>query len=84
MQVDTVCISRVPELFLVTLIAPTRLVMKEFNMTHQPGQAVADFTVSLPQSVDVCSLRVKISAGNSAGMSAPTKIKVGKLQFGFH
>ena len=82
---DTVCISRVPELFLVTLVAPTQLVMKEFNMTHEPGQAVADFTISLPPSVDVCSLHVRISAGNSAGMSAPSEaIEVGKLQFGFH
>ena len=47
---------------------------------HQPGQAVADFTISLPQSVDVCSLHVRISAGNSAGMSAPSDRAVtGKL-----
>ena len=40
---------------------------------HQPGQPVADFTISLLPSVDVCSLHVRISAGNSAGMSAPSE-----------
>ena len=49
---------------------------------HQPGQPVADFTISLPPSVDVCSLHVRISAGNSAGMSAPSEaVEVGELQF---
>ena len=51
-------------------------------MSREPGEAVTDFTVSLPQSVDVCTLRVRISAGNSAGMSAPSEaVEVGKLQF---
>ena len=46
---------------------------------HQPGEG-ADFTISLPQSVDVCSLRVRIRAGNSAGMSAPSEtVEVGKF-----
>ena len=49
---------------------------------HQPGQAVADFTISLPQTVDVCSLHVRISAGNSAGMAALSEaVEVGELQF---
>ena len=42
-------------------------------MTHDPGQPVADFNISLPQSVDMCSLRVRVSAGNNAGMSAPSE-----------
>ena len=47
---------------------------------HEPGE-VADFTISLPQSVDVCTLHVRISAGNSAGMSAANEaVEVGKLQ----
>ena len=53
-----------------------------FNETrqHQPGQAVADFNISLPESVDVCTLHVRISAGNSAGMSAPSEaVEVGKF-----
>ena len=48
---------------------------------HESGE-VADFTISLHQGVDVCSLHVRISAGNSAGMSAPSEaVEVGKLQF---
>ena len=47
---------------------------------HEPGQPVADFNISLPQSVDVCSLHVRISAGNGAGMSAPSeRVVVSKL-----
>ena len=47
---------------------------------HQPGQAVADFNISLLQSVNVCSLHVRIRAGNSAGMSAPSEaVEVGKF-----
>ena len=49
---------------------------------HEPGQAVADFTISLPQNVDVCSLHVRISAGNSAGMSAPSEaVEVGEFYY---
>ena len=49
-------------------------------MSHDPGQAVADFTISLPQTVDVCTLHVRISAGNSAGLSSPSEaVEVGKL-----
>ena len=63
---------------------PTGNISKESNMTHEPGQAVADFNISLPQNenVNVCFLHVMISAGNSAGMSAPSEtVEVGKVQF---
>ena len=48
---------------------------------HQPGQPVANFNISLPQSMAVYpSVHVRISAGNSAGMSAPSDtVEVGKL-----
>ena len=79
LQVDTVCTNRMPEFFLITLINSDGSVLNETRQ-HQPGQAVADFTISLPQSVDVCSLHVRISAGNSAGMSSPSEtVEVGKL-----
>ena len=79
LQVNTLCTSRIPELFIITLMTSTESVLKKSNMSHQPGQAVANFTISLPQDVDVCSLRVRISAGNSAGMSAPSEaVEVGK------
>ena len=76
---DVVCISRMPEYLVITLMTSTG---RAFNETrpHQPGQEVADFSISLPQSVDVCSLHVRISAGNSVGMSAPSEaVEVGKL-----
>ena len=67
-----------PEFFLITLINSDGSVLNETRQ-HQPGE-VADFTISLPQSVDVCTLHVRISAGNSAGMSAPSEaVEVGKL-----
>ena len=51
-------------------------------MTHELGQENADYTISLasiPQSVDICTLHVRISAGNSAGMSSPSEaVEVGK------
>ena len=82
LQVDILCLSRIPEFFLITLMTSAGSILKESNRSHEPGQAVADFTISLPQSVDVCSLHVRISAGNSAGMSSPTEaVEVGKLQF---
>ena len=72
------CINRMPKYFVITVSSDESV----FNETrqHEPGEAVADFTISLPQSVDVCSLRVRIRAGNSAGMSAPSEaVEVGKL-----
>ena len=78
---NVVCTSRIPEFFLITLITSGGRALNETRQ-HQPGQAVADFTISLSQTVDVCSLHVRISAGNSAGMSAPSEaVEVGKLQF---
>ena len=59
-------------------------ILKETRRQHQPGQEVADFTISAPQDVDVCSLHVRISAGNSAGISIPSETTVvGKLYIYF-
>ena len=69
------------EFFLITLMTSGGNVLNETRQ-HQPGQPVADFTISLLPSVDVCSLHVRISAGNSAGMSSLSEaVEVGKLQF---
>ena len=49
---------------------------------HDHGQEVASFIISLPPSVNICSLHVRISAGNSVGLSAPSEpveVEVGKL-----
>ena len=76
------CTSRIPEFFIITLMTLARVILNETIAArqHQPGQTQGDFTISLSQTVDVCSLRVTIRAGNSAGMSAPSKaVEVGKL-----
>ena len=74
------CPSRIPEFFLITLLTTDGHILHETTVTHQPEDTVAHFTISLPQNVDGCSLHVRISAGNSAGMSAPNDIAVtGKL-----
>ena len=79
LQMDVVCTSRMPQFFLITLMTSGGNALNETRQ-HQPGQALADFSISLPQSVDVCSLHVRISAGNSAGMSAPSEaVEVGKF-----
>ena len=44
---------------------------------HQSGSQVT-LSIELPQNVDMCSLVVTIRAGNSAGMSSPTEIQVGR------
>ena len=49
---------------------------------HQPGEATADFSINLSQFADVCTHHMRISAGNSAGMSSPSEmVQVGKFQF---
>ena len=77
---DAMCPSRIPEFFLITLLTSDGHILHETTVTHQPEDTVAHFTISLPQNVDVCTLHVRISAGNSAGMSAPSDRGVtGKL-----
>ena len=71
LQVDVVCTSRIPEFFLINLMTSGGSVLNKTRQ-HEPGE-IADFTISLPQSVNACSLHVRIRAGNSAGMSAPSE-----------
>ena len=74
------CTSRIPKFFLITLLTTDGHILHETTVTHQSEDTVAYFNISLPPSVDVCSLHVRIRAGNSAGMSAPSNITVtGKL-----
>ena len=67
------CTNRIPEFFVITLMTSTGIVLNEATIQHQPGEPVADFNISPSQSVDVCILHVSISAGNSAGISAPSE-----------
>ena len=63
-------------------------ILSELNMTHELRQENADYTinlVSLPQNVDICTTVARISAGNSAGMSALSEaVEVGKLGPYYH
>ena len=78
-QVNNMCTRRITEFFFITLVTSAGDILWESNISHEPGE-VADFNISLPQGADVCSFHVRISAGNSAGMSAPSEaVVVGKL-----
>lgn len=59
------------------------MVIKGVEHRHQSGLPVATIRVTLPPNVDECNLAVRISAGNSAGMSSPTEITVRKLMTTF-
>ena len=71
MQVGVVCISRMPEFFLVTL-------MSESETTRHYQR---DFTISPPPNVDVCTIQPRIIAGNAAGASSIKTIVIGKFTF---
>ena len=72
-----VCISRIPEFFLITVMTSTGSVLNE---TIATVHATANFTINLLLSVAACILHVRISAGNCAGISAPSEaVEVGKL-----
>ena len=76
---DATCVSRMAEFFLITLLTSTGI---ELNMTHKLEQENANFTislVSLPQNVNICTTVVRISAGNSAGVSSLSEaVEAGK------
>ena len=82
------CVSRMPEFFLITLMTSTGRILIELNVTHELGQENANFTislVSLPKYVDICTNVVRITAGNSAGMSGPSEaVVVGKQGLCLH
>ena len=42
---------------------------KVLNETRRQHQEVADFTISLPQNLEVCTLHVRIRAASIAGVS---------------
>ena len=78
LQVTEPCKMRTPNYFIITVMNSGRTV----NTTtvphdHQSGSQVTT-EIELPQNVDMCGLVVSIRAGNSAGMSSPTEIEVGR------
>ena len=48
------------------------------TVPHDQSGSQATIRIELSQDVDMCSLVVTIRAGNSAGMSSPTEIEVGR------
>ena len=78
LQVTEPCKVRRPNVFQITVMSSGRIVVNT-TVQHddQSGPQVA-IRIELPRNVDMCSLVVTIRAGNSAGMSLPTEIQVGK------
>ena len=69
---------RTPNYFVITVTNSSRTInTTTVSHDHQSGSQVT-IRIELPQNVDMCSLVVSISAGNSAGMSSPTEIEVGR------
>ena len=54
-----------------------RVVLNTSQWNYQPGSQDG-IAVPLNMNVDMCNLLVSIRAGNSAGMSSPTEIEVGR------
>jgi len=65
------CTVRIPDYFHVTVMSTDGVIIT--NVQHP----VTTIRVTLPQNVVKC-LIVRISVGNSAGLSSPTEISVGK------
>ena len=69
---------RTPNYFVITVTNSSRTInTTTVSHDHQSGSQVT-IRIELPQNADMCSLVVSISAGNSAGMSSPTEIEVGR------
>ena len=73
---------RTPKYFVITVMNSGRVAVNTTSVQHdhQSGSQVT-IRIELPQNVDMCSLVVTIRAGNSAGMSLPTEIEVGKSYY---
>ena len=77
LQVTEPCKLRTPEYFVFTVMNCTTVNTTTVRYDHHSGSQVT-IKIELPQNVDMCSLVVTIRAGNSAGMSSPTEIEVGR------
>ena len=83
-QVAEPCLTRTPEYFIITVMNSGRTVnTTTVESDHQLGSQLA-VTIEVPQNMNMCSLYVNISAGNSAGMSLPTEIEVGRSHHVFN
>ena len=73
LQVNDTCTVRMPNSFLVTVMSTDGDIIKTVQHSN------TNVYVRLPQNMEDCNLIVRISAVNSAGISPPTNITVGKL-----
>ena len=72
---------KIPNYFVITVMnSGRRINITTVEYDHQSGSQVT-LSIELPQNVSLCSLVVTIRAGNSAGMSLPTEIEVGKSYY---
>lgn len=69
------CTARISSFFLVTVMSSDGVIITTVQHQHP----VATIHIVLPRNMDKCNLIVNISVGNSAGMSSPTEITVGRL-----
>ena len=84
LQVTEPCKTRTPEYFVITVMNSGRTAnTTTIEYDHQSGPQVT-IRIELPQNVDMCSLHVNISVGNSAGMSLPAEIDVGRSHHVFN
>ena len=69
---------RRPNFFRITLITSGRVTVNATTVLYDQSESQVTVTIKLPQNIDVCNLIVSISAGNSAGISSPTEVEVGR------
>ena len=69
------CTARISSFFLVTVMSSDGVIITTVQHQHP----VATIHIVLPRNMDKCDLIMNISVGNSAGMSSPTEITVGRL-----
>ena len=78
LQVTEPCEMRRPNFFHIAVMTSGRTVnITTAQYDHQSGPRVT-IRIKLPHNVDMCSIDVNIRAGNSAGLSSPTEIEVGR------
>ena len=59
-------------------MTPGRVALNTTTVQYDQSGSQVTVTIEVPQNMDICSLIVSISAGNSAGLSLPTEVEVGR------
>ena len=78
-QVTEPCEVRRPNSLHIAVMTSGRVTVNTTTVQHDHSSgSQVTIRIELPQNVDTCSLLVNIRAGNSAGLSPPTEIDVGR------